>query len=273
MPVGVMEPHGGQGLVGDVGLTRSDRALLEINGRLPECALCPRLIGYGREVAQTKRRAYADETYHGRPVPNFLPPTKPSEARLLIVGLAPGAHGAHRTGRMFTGDRSGDFLFEALHRTGWCNQPTCRAADDGLQLRDVIITAAVHCAPPGNKPTAEETSQCGRWLDELLELLRPEIVTLCLGRLALAATLAAWKRRGWTVEGPSGQFSHGLKLDPCPLEPAAGSSVRRKQKTTRPPGPIFCSYHPSQQNTFTGRLTMPMLTGVLEAARQACTAP
>jgi uracil-DNA glycosylase family 4 len=200
------------------------------------CKRCPRLATYIQEVGIQKRRAYRDQHYWARPVPSFGDPN----ARLLIVGLAPGAHGANRTGRMFTGDRSGDFLYRALHETGFANQPESVSADDGLVLHDCWITAAIHCAPPGNKPDRSELAACRTHLNGELDALPHVRVVVALGRIALEAYRAARQL-------PPLAFSHGVlhSIDP----------------------PVIASYHPSQQNTQTGRLTAPMLRNVFEKAR------
>lgn len=171
-------------------------------------------------------------------------------ARLLIVGLAPGAHGANRTGRMFTGDRSGDFLFRVMHRAGLASQPTATAADDGLHLRDAMITAAAHCAPPANRPTADELARCAPFLDATFDLLPRLRVVLCLGGLALGSVAALYQRRGWILKRSELRFGHGSESH---VEGAPA---------------VLCAYHPSQQNTFTGRLTEPMLLAVFERARE-----
>jgi uracil-DNA glycosylase family 4 len=210
------------------------------------CKRCPRLTRYCAEVAQTKRRAYLDWSYWGRPVPSFGDP----QARLLVIGLAPAAHGANRTGRMFTGDRSGDFLYEALYRTGFASQPTSVSRDDGLSLRDCYITAAVRCAPPGNKPLPEETKNCAQYLHQELQLLRRIEVVMALGRFAFDAY-----RRQRPM--PGAKFGHGTMTRPAD-----------------PRAPILlASYHPSQQNTFTGKLTMPMLVEVFQTARAVFSTP
>lgn len=205
--------------------------------QIENCTACPRLVEHCRQVAVLKRRAYRDFDYWGKPVPGFGDPA----ARLLIVGLAPGAHGANRTGRIFTGDRSGDFLFAALHTAGFANQPTSTVRGDGLQLHDAFITAAGRCAPPGNKPLPEELANCRPFLLRELELLRNLQLVVCLGRIALDAYRLARNL-------PRLDFGHGLLHD---LDL-----------------PILCSYHPSQQNTQTGRLTMPMLVNIFQVARQ-----
>jgi len=204
------------------------------------CRACPRLVRWREKVAREKRAAYRDEEYWGRPVPGFGDP----EAHLLVVGLAPAAHGANRTGRMFTGDRSGDFLFAALHRAGYASQPEAVARNDGLRLRGAYITAPVRCAPPQNKPTAEERADCRPFLQRELELLPAVRVVLALGRIGY---VAAMQELG---EGPRPKFGHGVEV---PL------SCDRT---------LLCSYHVSQQNTFTGRLTESMFDEVLTRARR-----
>ncbi len=203
---------------------------------ITRCRRCPRLVEWRELVAREKRAAYADEEYWGRPVPGFGDPA----ARLVIVGLAPAAHGANRTGRMFTGDRSGDFLYAALHRAGYANQPTSTHRDDGLVLTDCFITAPVKCAPPQNKPTPQERANCAPWLDAELALLTNARVLLCLGAIGWNATLAALD-----APRPRAKFAHG-----------AETRVRDLV--------VVGSFHVSQQNTFTGRLTPQMLDEVLE---------
>lgn len=197
---------------------------------------------YCAEVGREKRRAFADWDYWAKPVPGF----GDLRAKIMIVGLAPAAHGANRTGRMFTGDRSGDFLYAALHRAGFANQPESRSRNDGLELRDVYITAALRCAPPGNRPTKDQLGSCRGYLVEELRILRPRVI-LCLGRIAWDAVLAALEESGRTIPKPRPRFAHGAEvaLDTCTL---------------------LASYHVSQQNTFTGRLTPKMLDRVLRRA-------
>ncbi|MEI6361114.1 MAG: uracil-DNA glycosylase [Actinomycetes bacterium] len=224
--------------------------LAELDALIVACRRCPRLVSWCQEVAQVKRASYADQEYWGGPVPGF----GSAEPVIWIVGLAPGAHGANRTGRMFTGDRSGDWLFGALHRAGLATQPTSVSREDGQVLTDVRITAAVHCAPPDNKPTTEERHTCEAWLDmELAIIGRSLRVVVALGGLAWTASTACLRRSGWTV--PKVAFGHGALLT---ARDEGGRSVT-----------VIASYHPSQQNTFTGRLTEPMLDDVFAAARDA----
>jgi uracil-DNA glycosylase family 4 len=206
-------------------------------GDIVECRACPRLVEWREHIAARKRPAFAAETYWGRPVPGFGDPW----ARIVVVGLAPAAHGANRTGRVFTGDRSGDWLFRALHRAGLANQAHSVTADDGLTLHGVWITAPVRCAPPDNRPTTAERDTCAPFLDRELELLTPQVV-VCLGAFALAAA-----SRHYAVR-PRPRFGHGVEV-------------------AVPNGPtLLCSYHPSQQNTFTGKLTEVMLDDVIGRA-------
>jgi uracil-DNA glycosylase family 4 len=214
-----------------------------------DCRACPRLVAWREKVALEKRAAYRDQEYWGRPVPGI----GPADASLLIIGLAPAAHGGNRTGRMFTGDRSGDVLFAAMHAVGLTNQPTAVHRDDGLELYGTRITAPVHCAPPDNKPTPVERDTCGRWLRAELALLRPR-AAVALGAFAWQALLPVLAAAGWAVPRPRPRFGHGVRVD------LAG---------VRGPLALFGSYHVSQQNTFTGRLTPAMLEDVLRAAAQA----
>lgn len=202
------------------------------------CRACPRLVAWREEVAAVKRAAYRDWTYWGRPVPGFGDP----EARIVVVGLAPAAHGANRTGRIFTGDRSGDFLYASLHRMGLANQPNATDVDDGLVLSDVYITAPVRCAPPQNKPTPAERDACRPFLVREMDLLRRARVFVALGAIGYGAVTAELGMR------PRPKFAHGLEA------PAPGGRT------------VVCSYHVSQQNTFTGRLTEDMLNEVFARA-------
>jgi uracil-DNA glycosylase len=225
-------------------------SLAELDAALVDCRACPRLVAWRERVAVEKRAAYRDEEYWGRPVPG----NGPADAALLVVGLAPAAHGGNRTGRMFTGDRSGDVLHAALHAVGLANQPTSVRRGDGLVLRGTRITAPVHCAPPNNRPTPAERDTCGRWLAAELDLLTPTLrAAVVLGGFGWQALLPVLARAGWAVPRPRPAFGHGahVLLDgPAPLH-------------------LFGSYHVSQQNTFTGRLTPAMLEDVLAAAARA----
>lgn len=214
---------------------------------LLHCVRCPRLRDHCREVAETKRKAYQDEEYWGRPVPNFGDP----RARLVLVGLAPAAHGANRTGRMFTGDRSGEWLYRALHTAGFANQPESISRDDGLVLRDCLITAAAHCAPPDNRPTREELAECSGYLTTTLGQTQPRVI-IALGQIAWDAVWV-WGRDqfGWSKKP---KFKHAAEVD------VPGFN---DQHLT-----LIGSYHPSQQNTFTGRLTIPMFDAVFAAAKK-----
>ncbi len=208
------------------------------------CTRCPRLVAHRREVARTRRRAYADQEYWGRPVPGFGDP----QARLLLVGLAPGAHGANRTGRMFTGDRSGDFLYAALHRAGLASQPQAVARHDGLRLTDAYITAAGRCAPPQNRPTAAELANCLPYLEAELRALPRVRVLMALGGIAFEYSLRALRSLGEAMPRPKPKFAHGAEV-------VIGRYT------------LLGCYHPSQQNTFTGRLTPAMMDAVLARAR------
>lgn len=219
-----------------------------LDSAIVECRICPRLVEWREETARVKRAAYANEEYWGRPVPGF----GSSAPTIWIVGLAPAAHGANRTGRMFTGDRSGDWLYAALHRAGLAALPTSTNREDGQRLDGVRITAAVHCAPPDNKPTTDERRACAHWLEAELDLIEPTVAAvLALGGVAWAATLTAMRRRGWSVARVP--FGHGATA-------SAASPTGRVVA-------VVASYHPSQQNTFTKRLTEPMLDDVVERVR------
>jgi uracil-DNA glycosylase len=223
----------------------------ELAAQLSDCRACARLVQWRERVAREKRAAYAGETYWGRPVPGF----GPSDAALLIVGLAPAAHGANRTGRMFTGDRSGDVLYAALHAEGLASQPTSVSADDGLELHGVRITAPVHCAPPANKPTPAERDACRHWLVEELALLAPTVrAVVVLGAFGWQALLPVLADAGWTVPRPRPAFGHGAHVELASARPD-GRQLH-----------LLGSYHVSQQNTFTGRLTPAMLRAVLANA-------
>jgi uracil-DNA glycosylase family 4 len=213
-----------------------------LNGQIVACRACPRLVAWREQVAREKRAAYRDETYWGRPVPGFGDP----RARLLLCGLAPAGHGGNRTGRVFTGDLSGDWLFAALYRAGFANQPTSRHRDDGLRLRDCYISACVRCAPPDNRPTTEERDTCLGYLVDELRLLSRVRVVVCLGGFAWDGLLQALRRLG-VRPGRKPPFGHGA-------EAVVG------------PYTLLGCYHPSQQNTFTGRLTEAMIDAVLARA-------
>ncbi len=220
-------------------------SLAELNRHLVGCRRCPRLVAWREQVAIEKRAAFRDEDYWGRPVPGFGDP----DAALLVVGLAPAAHGANRTGRMFTGDRSGDWLYRALHRAGYASQPTATHAGDGLELYGAYIAAPVHCAPPANKPQPAERDACFDWFVEEVRLVDPGVV-LCLGQFGYVQALRALAALGHAVPRPRVGFGHGVEV---PI--AAGPTV-------------LCSYHVSQQNTFTGKLTEPMLDAVFARTRE-----
>ncbi|WP_337289050.1 uracil-DNA glycosylase [Candidatus Methylomirabilis sp.] len=226
---------------------RSERSLLgALCQRVIACRQCPRLVQHRERTAQEKVRRYRDCEYWGRPVPGFGDP----DARLLVVGLAPAAHGGNRTGRIFTGDRSGDFLYRALHRAGFANQPTSIDRDDGLRLSNCYITAAVRCAPPDNKPTVAELKRCRSFLLEELSLLRQVLVIVALGQVAFRACLNVLKARGVPVPTPLPRFGHG-------------------EVTAFPKDLVMvASYHPSQQNTQTGRLTEAMFRQVFDLAKR-----
>jgi len=216
-----------------------------INAELISCHRCPRLVEWREHVADVRRAAFADEQYWGRPVPGFGDPN----ARVLVVGLAPAAHGANRTGRMFTGDRSGDWLFRALHRAGFANQPAAASVDDGMVLTDCYVTSAVHCAPPSNRPTAEEQNECSVWLGREIEAFADLRAIVALGGIGFDRVLRIGRLRGWSIPVPKPRFAHGLEL------------AVTEQIT------LVAGYHPSQQNTFTGRLTEQMLDHVFQRAR------
>lgn len=217
--------------------------LRELAASVHVCRRCPRLLDWCQRVAQVRRAAYCDETYWGRPVAGF----GDQAARLMLVGLAPAAHGANRTGRLFTGDRSGDFLFQALYRAGLANQPVSRSRDDGLQLNYTYVTAIVRCAPPANRPTAIERSACRPWLEAELDLLPDLQVVVALGGEAWRQMIALYRDRGDYAGRRVPRFGHGTEI-------AIGTRT------------MIGSYHPSQQNTFTGRLTSDMLDAVLARA-------
>jgi len=219
--------------------------LRALHREIVDCRACPRLVAWREEVARLKVKRFRDWTYWARPLPGFGDPHAP----LLIVGLAPAAHGGNRTGRMFTGDRSGDFLYAALHRAGFANQPTSVRRDDGLALRGAFITAPCRCAPPGNKPLPDELAHCSVWLDREVALLPDVSVVLALGSIGWGAALSHFSRRGLAIPRPRPQFGH-----------AAEAKI--------PGGPVLLGcYHVSQQNTNTGKLTAKMIDAVLARAK------
>jgi uracil-DNA glycosylase family 4 len=225
---------------------RGNAALRALGRRIAACRCCPRLVRHREAVAAAPPRRYQGERYWARPLPGFGDPA----ARVILIGLAPAAHGGNRTGRMFTGDRSGDFLFRALWEAGLANQPESRRADDGLELRGAYITAAARCAPPANKPTPAEMDRCRPFLLAELALLSQARVVVALGKIGWDAYLRARRQSGLAVPRPLPRFGHG--------------AVARMPDGIR----LLGSFHPSQQNTFTGRLTAPMLRAVLVRARR-----
>ena len=215
-------------------------SLDQLNEQIISCRKCPRLVEWREEVARIKRKAYLDHEYWGKPVPGFGDP----EARVLVVGLAPGAHGSNRTGRQFTGDASGGFLFPALHRAGFANQAEAESRSDGLLLKDMYITASGRCAPPDNKPTPQELNSCQPYLEQELKILDPRVI-VCLGRIAFERILKIYSIRNSVYK-----FAHGASYQ---LDDRAR---------------VLCSYHPSQQNTSTGKLTVPMFDQIWKKAKE-----
>ena len=213
-----------------------------------KCQLCPRLVEWRRRVAAEKRASFRDEEYWGKAVPGFGDPM----ARLLIIGLAPAAHGANRTGRMFTGDRSGDWLYRALYRAGFATQPEAEDREDGLELKDAWVTATVRCAPPGNKPTTQERETCRPYLESELDLFDSARVIVTLGGFAFASLLRIQRARGASIDRPMPKFRHGVEVE-----------IDGKV--------LLASYHPSQQNTFTGTLTEPMFDAIWARAAELIT--
>ena len=228
----------------------TEPALAAIEREVTACRKCPRLVEWRERVARERRAAFRDDTYWGRPVPGFGDPA----ARLLIVGLAPAAHGANRTGRMFTGDRSGDWLYRALHRAGFASQPGSTGRHDGLVLRGAWVTAAVRCAPPANKPTAGERERCRGYLERELDVFADALVIVALGGFSFSALLRIFRERGEAVPRPAPRFGHGVEV-----------GIGRRL--------LIGSYHPSQQNTFTGTLTEPMFDAIWTRAAQLLTPP
>ena len=223
----------------------SSRATLaQLDARVSVCAACPRLVSWREQVAREKRAAYAEESYWGRPIAGWGDPSP----TILIVGLAPAAHGGNRTGRVFTGDRSGDWLFASLHRVGLANQPSSTHAGDGLRLTGARLVAAVRCAPPQNRPTPEERDTCAPWIEREVRLLLPSLrAVVCLGGFGWDAALRALAAAGVELPRPRPKFGHATEVDLRAPHPLA----------------LLGCYHPSQQNTFTGRLTEPMIDAVL----------
>ena len=222
------------------------RTVEELDAEVSVCRACPRLVEWREEVAVVKRKSFADQPYWGRPIPGW----GAARPRVMIVGLAPAAHGGNRTGRVFTGDRSGDFLFAALHRAGLANQAACVDAADGLTLNDARVAAAVRCAPPGNAPTPAERATCAPWLDAEWRLIASDVrVIVALGAFAWRAALQMIRSAGGTVPTPAPQFGHGAT--------AVVGDVT-----------LIGCYHPSQQNTFTGKLTPQMLDDIFQQARE-----
>jgi uracil-DNA glycosylase family 4 len=224
-------------------MSTASQALGRLNDEVVDCRRCPRLVAWREQVAAEKRAAFAHEEYWGRPIPGFGDP----DARLLVLGLAPAAHGGNRTGRIFTGDRSGDWLFAALHRAGYANQPTSTDREDGLALTDCYVAAAVRCAPPANRPTPTERDACLPYLGRELDILERLVVIVCLGSFAWDAALRVLSTRG-SAPRPKPRFGHMSRAE-----------VGRYA--------LLGSYHPSQQNTFTGKLTHAMLDAVFSAAK------
>lgn len=214
-------------------------ALENLTQEIINCRKCPRLVEWREEVARVKRKAYQDQEYWGKPVPGFGDPN----ASVVVVGLAPGAHGSNRTGRNFTGDASGAFLYPALHRAGFANQPSAVSRDDGLLLKDLYLTASGRCAPPANKPSPEELNNCQPYLERELEILKPKVI-VCLGRIAFERVL-----RIYSIRNSAWKFCHGALYQ---MESGIW---------------VLCSYHPSQQNTLTGKLTVKMFDEIWEKAK------
>ena len=220
--------------------------LHSLREELVRCRLCPRLVTWREQVSREKRASFREDDYWGRPVPGFGDP----EASVLVVGLAPAAHGANRTGRMFTGDRAGDWLFRAMHKAGFANQPLSRDRDDGLALKGAYVTAGVRCAPPGNRPTTAERNRCAPFLRREVEILWDRLHTIvALGGFAFAVVLRTLADRGVAIPRPRPAFGHGAEVD-------LGAVA------------VLASYHPSQQNTFTGKLTEPMFDRIWQRAAE-----
>jgi len=221
-------------------------SLKQVEREVIACARCPRLVAYRCQIAEQKRRAYRDWEYWGKPVPGFGDP----KARLLVIGLAPAAHGGNRTGRVFTGDSSGDLLYDTLYRTGFANQPQSVSRDDGLRLWGAYISAAARCAPPGNKPLPEEFRNCREYLEREIDLLREVRVVVALGKIAFDTYLTILRDRGLIASRAPFRFAHGAVY-----------------KFASPLPTLIACYHPSRQNTQTGRLTEGMMDSVFERVR------
>jgi uracil-DNA glycosylase len=225
--------------------------LEQVTAEVVECRLCPRLVDWREEAAANPPARYRGQSYWARPIPGW----GDAGARLLVVGLAPAAHGGNRTGRIFTGDRSGDWLFRALHRAGFANQPTSVSRDDGLELLDCYIAAVVRCAPPANRPTPQERDTCLPYLVRELHALASLRVVVALGSFAWDGVLRAFRQAGWSVPSPRPVFGHGAEVQIAPPSPEPS------------PVTLLGCYHPSQQNTFTGKLTEPALDALFARAR------
>ncbi len=217
-----------------------------LNREIIACRKCPRLVEWREEVARVKRKAYRDEEYWGKPVPGF----GDSKARVLVVGLAPGAHGSNRTGRQFTGDASGGFLFPALYRAGFANQASAESRGDGLILKDMYITASARCAPPGNKPSLDELNNCQSYLEREIQIIKPKVI-VCLGRIAFERILKIY-----SIRNSQWNFAHGAIYNLTP----SSFDIH--------PSSLLCSYHPSQQNTLTGKLTVKMFDEIWMKAKE-----
>lgn len=226
--------------------TRDLASLQRLKRRITDCRKCPRLVRWREQVAREKTNRYADWMYWGKPIPSFGDP----KARLLIIGLAPAAHGGNRTGRMFTGDRSGDWLYRTLYKFGFSNKPMSLHRNDGLKLKDCYITATIRCVPPANKPLPLEIRNCRPYLLRELELLEHVKVIVGLGKVGFDAAVGSFQQLGWTAFDRKPKFSHGAEY-------ALNGTVR-----------LIASYHPSQQNTFTGKLTVRMFDGVFRRVRK-----
>jgi uracil-DNA glycosylase len=223
-------------------------SLTQLDQAITKCNKCPRLVAWRAEVAKVKRKAYLSEKYWGKPVPGF----GDSEPKTLILGLAPGAHGANRTGRIFTGDSSGDWLYRALHKVGVAKIPTSTSINDGQRLSGVRVSCAVRCVPPDNKPATQEKLNCANFLDTEIDLLAPNLTSiLALGNFAWSSAISSLKINGFEIPKPTPKFAHGAEF----------VAVSNKKKIS-----VFGSYHPSQQNTFTGKLTEKMLIDILKRA-------